>query len=840
MNTINNILHNLNLNFNFTTDLTKTNIDTESSSSVSPPSKIDHIHHVNDSSTAYMRHKYDAKTPNPSLYQGYKFNQYQDKIVNNTMAKIKNNDKEGFHGMTSSTTSPNVDITTSQANIMDNVRKEYYSTLSEYNALLNNISKSVSTNVNRIGSNNPYLNKYVTFTTGETCFINSSGVAKKIPNPTIINSISDKNNCAVFNKNDVMRINLPWLDKYNIPGQEIPTNPPLISGTEMSINESCGHERSNVFVNSMVNPASISPQYIGCFQDKTDDPAMTIVGDKSMMFDFNQCQQQAINKGNQYFALQNVDPSTGTGLCSVSNDKSMATKYGKAYKYIPLWSSNTKGQPVSYAIVTKNGTLTVCDQNSKEYFTTPNGTQCEQIYSTSANIDVPGNDLSYYSNQTIDSCKDTCTKQSNCNGFVMDTATNTNCWTKSGEMNNIVSNNQRTTYKKTIDNVGCNYFLSLQNDGNMCIYKGMPNTSNVTNVWCSNTNGQQREKNVNFVPEKSKYGMPFLKTDQILNKGDWISSMDGSLLLQMMDDGDLVLYTFQSNCSASGGDGGRDGERWGGGELANSLYDLGKVGIQANMGQLAFIDPNSQLHAYPGSNTRFSDTYSRILENTKLIGNDIPGAMFSDSPNVESCMSACNKNENCSGFVYDTTGQTSTCIPKDNKPPGMYTPAIGVNTYVRDKTFIELPHGIYNTVNNIDSIQYENYVKGNNNNDVNYGLTNISSVQKNQLQQLEDKLKQLSTQLNTYTNKLSENNNILDVTAKQNINKFNDSVTDFSKVKNKIKSFDTNNNIDNILNQVKINTLQKNYSYIFWCILAVVLLIITIYVRSYSYSSSQI
>uniref|UniRef100_A0A6C0DI41 Apple domain-containing protein n=1 Tax=viral metagenome TaxID=1070528 RepID=A0A6C0DI41_9ZZZZ len=832
MNTINNILHNLNLNFNFTTYLTKTNTDTESSSSLSPPSKINH---VNDSSTAYMRHKYDAKTPNPSLYQGYKFNQYQDKIINNTIAKIKNNGKEGFHGMSNSNASPNVDMTTSQVNIMDNVRKEYYSTLSEYNGLLNNISQSVSTNVNRIGSNNPYLNKYVTFTTGETCFINSSGVAKKIPNPTILKSISGKNNCPVFNKNDVMTINLPWLDRYNIPGQEIPTNPQLISGTEMSPNESCGYERSNVFVNSMINTASISPQYVGCFEDKKDDPAMTIVGDKGMMFDFNQCQQEAINKGTQYFALQNVDPSTGSGLCSVSNDKSMATKYGKAYKYIPLWSSNTKGQPVSYAIVSKNGTLSVCDQNSKEFFTTPNGTQCEQIYSTSANIDVPGNDLSYYSNQTIDSCKDICSKQSNCNGFVMDTATNTNCWTKSGEMNNIVSNNQRTTYKKTIDTVGCNYFLSLQNDGNMCIYKGMPNTSNITNVWSSNTNGQQREKNVNFVPEKSKYGMPFLKTDQILNKGDWISSMDGSLLLQMMDDGDLVLYTFESNCTKNNG-GGTSANNYYGGELANPLYDLEQVGIQSNMGQLAFIDPNSQLHAYPASNTRFSDTYSRILENTKLIGNDIPGAMFSDSPDVESCMSACNKNENCSGFVYDTTGQTSTCIPKDNKPRGMYTPATGVNTYVRDKTFIELPHGIYNTVNNIDSIQYENYVKGNNNIDVNYGLTNISSVQKKQLQQLEDKLKQLSSQLNMYTNKLSENNNILDVTAKQNINKFNDSVTDFSEVKNKIKSFDTNNNIDNILNQVKINTLQKNYSYIFWCILAIVLLIIAIYISSYSSS----
>lgn len=837
MNTISNLLHNLNFKL---TDLTKNN-DSDRVNNANNGKDENDYEDDNDkpneknSSTAYMRHKYNRKTPNPSLYQGYKFNTYQSKIIHNTIAKINggNEFKEGFTGLNS--------------NIMDNVRKEYYSTLTEYNSLLNQISNSVSNNVNRVASNNPYLNKYIRFVTGEICFVNSSGVVKKITDSTILNSISGNNNCAVFNNSSVMNIALPWLEIYNIPGQDIPTTPPLITGTKMLLNESCGYERHNVFVNSMID--KVSSKYIGCFQDKKDEPSMSFVGSNpndentKAEFTFKQCEQIAVDQGKQLFALQNLDSTTGLGYCAIGNDKTNAVKYGKAYKYIPLWSSNTKSEPVSYAVVTKDGTLTVCDQNGKAYFTTPNGTQCEQIYSTTANSDVPGNDLSFFSNQTIDSCKDICNKQTNCNGFVMETTTNTNCWMKSGEMNNAGSNNQRTTYKKTINTTDCNYFLSLQDDGNMCIYKGIPNTNNITNIWCSNTNGQQQERNINFSPEKSKYGMTFLKTDQILNKGDWISSSTGNLLLMMTNDGDLVLYTFQSNCSKN-----KDNNYYGG-ILANSLYDIGQVGVKSNMGQLAFIDPNSQLHNYPTSNIQFAKTYSRILENTNISGNDIVGEKIGNVDNVESCMTVCNNNENCSGFVYDTRGETATCIPKDNKNVDLYTnndlssQVTGVNTYVRDKTFIEIPPGIYNKINNIDSLDYENYVKYSNSDNngeinMNYGLTNVSSVQKNQLQQLEGKLKQLSSQLNSYTNNLSDNSNLINEETKQNINKFNQKVSVFSDVKNKITNFDTNNNIDNILNQVQLNTLQKNYSYIFWTILAIILILITIYIRSFS--SSQI
>jgi hypothetical protein len=857
MNTISNLLQNLNFKF---MDLTKNNSEENKKIRNDKNNDDDYDNHDNDyegdnnddddnddkpngknSSTAYMRHKYNPKTPNPSLYQGYKFNTYQSKIINKTLAKINgsNESKEGFTGLNSKLHND------SQASIMENIRKDYYSTLTEYKSLLNQISNSVTKNVNRIASNNPYLNKYIRFVNGEICFVNSSGVVKKITDSTVLNSISGKNNCAVFNNNTVMNINLPWLEIYNIPGQEIPSNPPLITGTEMLLNESCGYERSNVFVNSMIDKAS--SKYIGCFQDKKDEPTMSFVGSNpnddntKAEFTFKQCQQNAVDQGKQFFSLQNVDSTTGLGFCAVSNDKNTAIKYGKAYKYIPLWSSNTKSQPVSYAVVTKDGTLTVCDQNGKAFFTTPNGTPCEQMYSTSVNLDVPGNDLSFFSNQTVESCKDICNKQSNCNGFVMDSTTNTSCWMKSGEMNNIVSNNQRTTYKKTINTTECNYFLSLQDDGNMCVYKGIPNTQNVTTIWCSNTNGQQRERNGNFSPEKSKYGMTFLKTDQILNKGDWISSSTGNLLLMMTNDGDLVLYTFQSNCSKN-----KDNNFYGG-VLANSLYDIGQVGVKSNMGQVAFIDPNSQLHNYPTSNIQFAKTYSRILENTTISGNDIVGETFGNATNVEECMTACNNNENCSGFVYDSRGETATCIPKDNKNLDLYTNnevsshETGVNTYVRDKTFIELPPGIYNKTNNIDSLDYENYVKYNNNNggmNTNYGLTNVTSVQKNQLHQLEDKLKQLSSQLNGYTNNLSDNSNSINEETKQNSNKFNQSVSVFSDVKNKIKHFDTNNNIDNILNQVQVNTLQKNYSYIFWTILAIILILLTIYIRSFS--SSQI
>jgi hypothetical protein len=719
--------------------------------------------------------------------------------------------KEGFN-------TQNYNITT--------VRNEYNKTLTEYKNLLNSISNSISKNVDRVSPSNPYLNKYIRFQSGEIYYVNNKGVAKKIKSTSILNSVAGKNGCPDINYLD---INIPWSTNYNIPGQEIPTNPPLVVGTDVKKGQSCGYEGSNVYVNSMINHTQLN--YKGCFQDNSENSSMNFIGnlpgDGNGTYNFDQCKEAAIDRGYKYFALQNADPNTGLGYCATTNRLNKSTKYGKSYKSIPIWMSNTSGKPVSYAILTKNGTLSVLDSNGISYFTTPNGTNCQQVYSKSDGVDAPGNDLGYYSNQTVSSCQELCSSNQNCNGIALDTNNNSSCWLKSGDLSNIVNNNQRALYKKTVNTKDCNYFLLLQNDGNMCIYKGIPNTENVTNIWCSNTNGSQQEPNENYINSSSKYGTSFLKDMQILNKGDWICNENGTLALIMQEDGNLVLYAFQTNCSKN------SDNKYYGGELANPIYDIGSKGVISNMGLLGYIDPNSDLHKYPMSNVKYADKYSSVLENTNIMKHDIMGASFANCSNVEDCMNACNNLNNCSGFVYDTTGPTPVCNPKKTnlfKKTDNMQSKMGTTTYVRDKTIIQPANGIDNIINNVNSIRYNNYKKYRKNN-LNFDVTSLNSVQKSQLEQLESKLEQLSEQLKGYTDNLSTLNTDLNLKTQKRSQKFYDNIKNIDTTNKKIKRFDTHNNIDNILKETEIKTLQENYGYMFWSIISIATVLIAINIK---------
>ena len=734
MNTINNLLSNLNLDLNF-----KNNHESEKKN---------------------IKQSYNIAQQNniqlPSLSQGYKFKEYQNQISENTEKKItinmdgivENNkkDKEGFK--------------LSQSNSTNTIREEYDKTLKEYNGLLESISKSISINIERNSKRNSYLNKYIRFNTGEIYYVTNKGVAKYVPSPTILNSIAGKNGCPI--NNNYINLTIPWSYKYKIPGENIPLDPPLLVGTEMQIGESCGYEGSNVYVSSMISNPTFT--YKGCYQDNTTNPSMTFIGDNpsvspSGKFTFNQCKSSAIDKGYQYFALQNVDLTTGLGYCAVSNDLTNSTKNGLSYNFIPLWSSNTIGQPVSYAILKNDGTLNVCDSSNKPYFTSPNGT--------------------------------TCTNNSN---------------------------------------LSCNYFLKLQKNGNMSIYRGSPNTPNTTLIWSPNTTGKQLEKNNNYSIEKSKYGVSFLKNDQILNKGDWVVSNNGKLLLIMQTDGNLVLYTFITNCTSNVS----TGNNYYGGVGTNPIYDIGLKGNTSSMGSIAYIDTNSELHAYPSSNIKYGSLYSSILENTDVNGNDIPNAKFANS-SLEDCINACNKLDNCSGFVYDTIGATPVCNPKLNTSfygSNILETKIKSTTFIRDKTVIKPPIGINNIINNIDSIRYDNYTKFNSNNIIfDKDITLLNSVQKELLQQLETRLKQLSSILSGDTNKLVNENNKIQLDTEKYNKYFNDNISKVHKTNHKIKHFDMNNNIDNMLKETEIKTLQENYKYMLWSIIAITIVLVAINVK---------
>lgn len=814
MNTINDLLSNFNFFNNHSTEKNEKN------------EKNDYVQNNINNESNNNRYANDSQIP--SLSQGNQFKEYQNKISENIEKKQK---KSNISGNINKNTEGFQSTSKTNNNDINSVRDEYNKTLSEYQILLDSISKSLNANADRTSSTNTYLNKLIRFTdSGAVYYVTNKGIAKYIPSPTILNSIAGKNGCPVLT---YVNVTIPWSHNYNIPGQLIPTNPPLIVGTPMQAGASCGNEGSNVYVSNMIPNQNVQNQtYKGCFQDNTTSPSMTFIGDTPSTstagkYGFDQCKMAAIDKGYQYFALQQANETTGLGYCTVSNDLTASSKYGTAFKNIVLWSSNTFGKPVSYAILKKDGTLNVCDSNGKPFWTSPNGKNCEQVYSTTWNQDAPGNDISYLLRTTEANCINVCNNNPNCGGFAWNRSNNNSCWIKSGKLSNLRHNNQRILKKKTVDTSQCNYFLILQNDGNMCIYRGDPN-KNLGAIWCTMTNGKQQLANTNYSVSKSKYGMTFIKNDQVLNKGDWILSADGRLLLIMQTDGNLVLYTFQNNCIQ----GKNTGNKFVGGVSANPIYDIGLKGILSDMGSIGFIDPNNELQIYPNSNTKYTDSYSSTLDGTTVNGNDIPATSFVNTKGVPSaCMEACNKLDNCSGFVFDTTGPTPVCRPKSNTSyygnKDLQT-KVGNVTFIRDKTNIT-PTGIPKV--NIDSVKYNNYTKFLPNN-LNFNSMSLNSVQKNQLKQLESRLEQLSNQLKSNTVSIFDSQKQFHSNELDKFNQnFKNNVNDYHVTNSKIKNFDLNNNIENILKESDIKILQENYSYMFWSIIAITTVLVAINIK---------
>ena len=207
----------------------------------------------------------------PALNQGIKFKNYQTKFVNH-LDKKSVYVKEGFESGTNNISEAN--ILTNQSNEIveqnnfdnqqaeiDKLREQYQEKLLEYQALMDKINGSANSYLDRV-NNNPYLAKNIRFTTGHVCYVTQQGVVKHIPNPSIWDSIADKNSCPGKNYTDV---NMPWLPEYDTPGTPIKALN-LITGTPMQTGQSCGFAGKNVFVNSLIN--NPKEKYIGCYNDK--------------------------------------------------------------------------------------------------------------------------------------------------------------------------------------------------------------------------------------------------------------------------------------------------------------------------------------------------------------------------------------------------------------------------------------------------------------------------------------------------------------------------------------------------------------------------------------------
>ena len=551
-------------------------------------------------------------------------------------------------------------------------------------------------------------------------------------------------------------------------------------------------------------------------------------------YTYEMCKNAAINGEYQYFSLQDVNPDTSQGYCAVSNNQPSITSLGPGQVpsgQVPLWASNTSGQTGNSAILTVSGALSVMNTSGQAVFSTPNSNANPSNY-LGCYGDGPNRAMPLYNNGSQQYNNAQCQQiaqqngaayyglQNSTSGQTAQCAINSNwqqtseygtagnctqigdgSWSGGGYSNAVYNTNSPTS----------NYFLILQDDGNLCIYRGTSPSDNQGYIWCAMTNGQAQQANPAYAAANGTYGQNWISSGSTLAAGDWVGSNSGNMALIMQGDGNLVLCTFSmaSNCQQMADN------NQGGGLGANAIYDIGEVGVQANMGKLAYIDQNAELHTYPASNFQYVNSYTKF-DNTNSPNNDIPGAVYANAT-VEQCQTSCNNNPECAGFVFDSN---SYCWPKNS---GMYpmantlTPVVNDYTYIKNANPSSPPIGVPSTTNNTDSITYNNYVNGGAVSNE-YGLANATSVQQQQLAQLQTQMNLLSNQISNLTNEFGEGSQTAATQMTTNVQGVEEYLTDLTQTNSKIQNYNTS--IDNILKDSDIVVLQKNYDYLFWSILA--------------------
>uniref|UniRef100_A0A6C0EV22 Uncharacterized protein n=1 Tax=viral metagenome TaxID=1070528 RepID=A0A6C0EV22_9ZZZZ len=806
---------------------------------------------ITNSASDYTKTNINVFKPTPGLSQGDKFKKYQKKIRQNLDKTVKTSNSKSKEGFSSKNTNTDFSLTKETRNVLSEtniipeerditfLQEQYKITLDEYENLLAKLSGATSGYLNRVSPNNPYLGKNIKIGK-EIMYVTQQGIAKWYPDFWAIYYTCGRNGCPP--NGQFIDTNLQWSINYETPGATIPTTPSLVTGTPMIQGQSCGNEGKNVYVNNMLDPnLQITPFYHGCFQDSITSPAMDYIGNtpltsSSGTYNIDQCKQAAIDNGYNLYALQNVDENTSLGYCAVSNYMTNAAMYGLSMiptAMVPLWSSGTSGQSGNVAVLTDQGALAVYNSSGTSVFNTDYSKSQPSNY-LGCYVDAPNRAMPLYNGGSQEYNNAQCQQIAQQNGAAFyglqnsTSGTTAQCaissnwqltsqYGKAGNCTQIGDGSysgggwSNAVYNTSLPQ--SNYFLALQDDGNMVICRGTSPLDNQGYIWATGVKVQQA--NPDYAAAKGKYGQNYITQGSTLAAGDFIGSPSGNMALIMQDDGNLVLYSFrfETNCKKI-----KDSNMIGGGVGANPVYELNIAGTKSNMGKLAYIDQNAELHAYPDDNKQSINEYTSFM-NMDSGGNDIPNAASANST-IEQCQAVCNDNTDCYGFVFDTRNGSNICYPKNSGvyPVGDKQLLSGVNLFIKNVQPEFVPIGVSNNTNNSDTITYQNYVNGGNIGNE-YGLSNATRLQKQELTQLQNRLNLLGSQIKNQTNSFIKGDTMINNQGVRNMVGLGSYLNEIDNTNNKIKAT-TGGNLQNILNDSDIVVLQQNYNYLFWSILA--------------------
>jgi hypothetical protein len=366
----------------------------------------------------------------------------------------------------------------------------------------------------------------------------------------------------------------------------------------------------------------------------------------------------------------------------------------------------------------------------------------------------------------------------------------------------------------------------VQDDGDICIYKGTGPSDNQGLVWQTATNGKAQDGDPSMTATTGKNGRNYLKTGETLQIGEFIGNTNGTVYLVMQQDGNLVAYTSQTSSSCSKSSANNNQTVASGGDYA--IYKLPAKGNAGNLGKMAHIDNNGTLLEYPVSMLSNNSKKFTVIKNADSPGNDIGSPITGVSMgDIETFASETN---GCVGFVYDKNsniGYLKSKIAATNSLELSHTRDI----YLMIPSIAALPTGVNPNIHEIDSVLYEHYPKGAQmTQDYKPSLIIMNEVQKAQLGQLYDSLNLVANQMKTFTDKLKARGVHVSDQIVQNSSFINTGALELDAVNEKIKQNSTRDLevYNQILNDNQLLAMSQNYNYMIWTIIALGMVIVTV------------
>ena len=815
-----------------------------------------------------------------TLQQGYQFNQNQIKIVSNEndkMQKLKNqillakvssaeredyreigypnvgvgmldntnfydlinkptSFKENFQNMNSSILTQKIpvthDIVQSYFSELDDLDKQFNSVLEQYNssqlAYTNQLNSYVEKN-----SANTYQNKNISLANGKKYYVNSKNVAKPFSTNTIYTNTQNKNNCPA----NITNIGTPKL-----PGD-------LIVGSNMIPGQSCGNEGMNVYV-SEINSKPVT-NYVGCYKDSSTAPTMTSLSNGNSIYDYDTCMKLASDHNSPYFSLENRDSVTGLASCNIGNNLNDIEKYGVAYNITTnsVWSSKTEGTSMNTMVMTNQGNFILQNNSNQQTLWTSNPASANCLnggmiqpgslqgsYGMNCNsqgYNVTANNASNALNKSFGNTPQSSWSFGMNNENLGDPASGcgktftASYICGSNNIKNIKGDEGQNAIFDCNESVSaCIFYILLNDNGNLCLFQGLPGSNTNNYLWCSNTNTSNTKGNPEWVSQKGKYGVNYIKTGQTLAPGEWMGSPNGNARLIMDTDGALRIYASivsqTPNCTKT-----NDGKMIGN-ENTNAVYSLVNNGDPKNVGKIGYVNSNSQISEYPLSMISSGDDYI-IVNGFNSIGDTLENGIYTNTT-VQDCETKCNSTQNCVGFVFDEStsiGELKSKIyplssrePDDNK-----------NIHVR-KMKVSNSNSCSKQIVEIDSVMWKNYPAAANQMTpaTKCGISQELEKDQNKVNELKKELNTISSKIVNTVNKMTSMN--LKINEKMGMNK--KSLDDYIQKYNTTKTQISENlgidevNTNAILADKNIYVLEENYKYMLWSTLAIAGVILTI------------